>query len=270
MKHRLLLILSFISLHTYSQHDNNPIGARSAAMANSSVCLQDLWSVQNNQAGLAELNKIEAGTYYEDRFLIRELSLKAFAFALPTNTGVFGIDINSFGFNLYNENKFGLAFAKKLFRNFSAGVQLDYLYTHIAENYGNKGNLTFEIGAKTLINKNIVIAAHIFNPYRAKLSGYNNENIPSIVKFGILYMPSGKINICTEAEKDINYALVLKCGIEYNIVKSIFIRTGISTNPVTNTFGFGFEFRKFRLDFSSSIHQVLGYSPQFSVSYVFE
>jgi hypothetical protein len=269
MKYKFLLILSFIYLHAFSQHDNSPIGARSAAMAHSSVCLQDVWAAQNNPAGLADLNKIEAGIYYENRFLLKELSLKSFVFDLPLKSGVFGLNINTFGFNLYNENKFGLAYAKKLFNNLSAGIQLDYLYTHIAENYGNKANLTFEIGIRGQIYKNLVIAAHVFNPYRTKLSDFNDENIPSIMKFGLLYIPVTKINLCAEVEKNIYYPLLFKCGIEYNIIKSIFIRTGISTNPVINTFGFGFNFSKFKLDFSSSIHQVLGYSPQFSASYIF-
>lgn len=269
MKIKFLILLLYTYIQVFSQHDNCPVGGRSASMANSSVCLQDVWAVQNNQAGLADLCKVEAGIYYENRFLLKELSLKDFAFALPVNAGVFGLDINTFGFSLYNENKFGLAYAKKLFNNFSLGIQLDYLYTHIAENYGNKGELTFEVGLRAQIYKNLILAAHIFNPYRTKLSDYNNENIPSILKFGLLYIPVSRLNICAEAEKNIYYPMMLKCGLEYNIIKSIFVRTGISTNPVINTFGFGFNFSNFKLDFSSSIHQVLGYSPQFSLSYIF-
>jgi hypothetical protein len=270
MRYKLIIILSFVCFHLYPQHDNSPIGARSAGMGNSSVCLQDLWAVHNNQAGLSELKNIEAGVYYENRFLLKELSFKSLAIAIPSKTGVFGLDINSFGFNLYNENKFGLAYSEKLLKNLSIGIQLDYLHTHIAENYGNKGIVTFETGLRAQISNKIILAAHVFNPIRAKLSDYNVERIPSILKFGLLYKPAEKINICAESEKDINYENILRIGVEYNIIKTIFIRTGISTNPVMNSFGFGFEYHKFRLNFSSSIHQTLGYSPQFSVSYHFD
>ncbi len=269
MRYKLIIILSFICFNLFPQHDNSPIGARSAGMGNSSVCLQDLWAAHNNQAGLADLKNIEAGVYYENRFLLKELSFKSLTLVFPTETGVFGLDMSSFGFSLYNENKFGLAYSKRLFKNISMGIQLDYLNTHIAENYGNKGIMTFEGGINAQINKQLILAAHIYNPLRVKLSDYNDEHLPSILKFGILYKPIEEINLCAETEKDINLKPVFIIWIVCNITISIYIRTGISTNPAINAFGFGFEYRKLKLDFSSSIHQTLGYSPQFSISYVF-
>jgi hypothetical protein len=48
------------------------------------------------------------------------------------------------------------------------------------------------------------------------------------------------------------------------------VRGGISTNPGIYSFGFGVDYKKLRVDFSSSVHNVLGYSPQISLIYTFK
>ena len=61
--------------------------------------------------------------------------------------------------------------------------------------------------------------------------------------------------------------MVLKAGLEYCIIDILYARVGISNNPNIVSFGAGLHLGNFRLDFSSSMHQVLGYSPQFSLIY---
>ena len=90
----------------------NTIGGRSSAMGGSSVSLSDFWSVNNNQAGIANYKSFATGFYYEDKYLLKELSLKAFSFIFPTSSGVFGFNYSYFGYNLYNEQKLGIAYAK--------------------------------------------------------------------------------------------------------------------------------------------------------------
>jgi|AntAceMinimDraft_16_1070373.scaffolds.fasta_scaffold08022_2 hypothetical protein len=267
IKSLLIVFFFLITLNVFAIHDNKPVGARSSAMGNASVALSDFWSAHNNQAGLAYYKNIAAGFYYEDNFLIKELGLKYAAVVLPTNSGVFGLTTSYFGYTQYNESKLGLAYSKSFGEKFSAGLQLDYLSTHIAENYGNKGAVTFELGIRAQLSKNLYLGAHVFNPVNIKIAEYNDERLPTIMRLGLSYNFSEKIIACVETEKDINYDPVLKAGMEYHIIKEIYLRAGISTNPTLNTFGFGVEFKKLKFDFASSIHQTLGYSPQISLIY---
>jgi hypothetical protein len=62
---------------------------------------------------------------------------------------------------------------------------------------------------------------------------------------------------------------VLRAGLEYNIMDLMYARIGVSNNPNIFSFGVGIYYGGFRLDFSSSMHQVLGYSPQISAIYNF-
>jgi len=272
LRHLLLTIfifLFFTDVFLSKATNNFPIGARSAGLAHTSATLSDVWSTHNNQAGLAFLEKPEAGLYYENRFLVPELSLQGAAFAMPVKNGAFGVSYSRFGFNLYNENKVGLAYAQKFSDKLAASVQLNYMHTFIAENYGNKGFLSAEVGMLYKITNELKVGVHIFNPTRTKLSEYDNERIPTIMRLGLQYDFSDKLFIATEFLKDTDHDLAVKFGMEYHIVESIYLRAGVSTNPWLNAFGVGILLGDFRLDIASSFHSVLGYSPQASLNYRF-
>jgi len=263
----LTFIFIFLILLVWAGNDNNPVGGRSAGMGYTSTAIADPWSVHNNQAGIGYMKNIFAGVYYESRFLINELSTKSAIVLLPTQSGVFGLDMNYYGYDKYNETKIGLAYGKAFGEKLSAGVQFDYLNTHIADNYGNKGGVTFEVGLLSKLNKSLFIGAHVFNPIKIKIADYGDERVPTIIKIGMMYNLSTKVLVNTEVEKNITYKPVFKGGVEYHIIKEIYLRAGISTNPVLNTFGVGLELKKLKIDIASSIHQVFGYSPQVSLLY---
>lgn len=265
----IIFISALLTQNSYAGNDNTPTGGRSSAMGSASVALSDFWSVHNNQAGLAGFTDIAAGIYFENRYLMKELSQKSGAFVLPSRSGVFGISYDYFGSSLYNESKIGLAFARSFGSNFSAGIQLDYLNTHLGENYGNHAAFTFEAGIQARVNKNLVIGAHVFNPLNVKLSRETDERIPAIIRLGAGYNFSETLLLTGEIEKNIDLKARIKSGVEYKVVKQAFIRAGITTNPMTYTFGFGLDLKKLKVDLASTIHQVLGYSPQLSISYYF-
>ncbi|TVQ90189.1 MAG: hypothetical protein EA393_06355, partial [Bacteroidetes bacterium] len=113
MKHLLLLTFLLVSTINFSHaaNDNYPFGGRAAGMGNAAVTLYDFWAISHNQAGLAKMQNIAAGVYFENRFLIEELNFGAGAVVYPTPSGVLGFNFTYFGFELYNESKLGLAYA---------------------------------------------------------------------------------------------------------------------------------------------------------------
>lgn len=263
-----VFFISFV-LHANAGNENFPIGARSAAMGNASVSLSDAWSAQHNQAGLGFLQGISAGVYYENRFSLKELSLKGAVIALPIKGGAFGLSISNFGYSLFSENKYSFSFAKAFSDKFSMGIAMDYLTTKIAEGYGSKGALAAEVGIQAKPIKGLTIGAHVFNPTRAKLTDYNNERIPTIIRLGADYNFSDKVTLAIETEKDIAQKSIFKAGIEYKAVKEFYLRAGIGTNPTLSSFGFGLNLKNFKIDVSANYHQILGFSPQFALTYVF-
>lgn len=250
--------------------DNSPLGAREQAMAGCGAAISgDLWNAQNNQSGLAFIKTFQAGAFYESRFLVDGLGMKAFAMALPTKQGTFGLDISSLGFNLYSENKAGLAYAKAFGTKFAASVQLDYFNTHIAENYGSASTICGEIGLMATPVKNLTIGFHVFNPTRTKISGNLSERLPTIMRLGTCYSFSERVFVSLEAEKDIDYKPVLRGGIEYRPINNFYLRAGASTQPGLIAFGCGIVMKKLRLDIASTFHSVLGFSPAIGLQYGF-
>ena len=187
MKKFLLLITLILSTSTIFAYDFlHPMGGRAAAMGGSSVASQGLWALQNNPAGMAELEKISLGLYYENRWLLPETAYKCGAFALPTKFGTLGLSFNQFGSSKYNENKFGLAYAKGFGRYLQIGLQLDYLLLKVGNDYGTFHAFTFELGLQSHVTDKLTLGAYIFNPISFSFKQtLNHEKLPIVFRFGL-------------------------------------------------------------------------------------
>ncbi len=262
------MIFVFSFSNNYAGNETITAGGKAAGLGGAAVADIGLWQAFHNQAGLAYIEKLSAGIFNQTPFLLNELSTRGAAVALPVeNSGVFALSLSYYGYNLYNEKKAGLAYARKFGDKISAAVQLDYLGTSISEGYGSRSNFTFEAGVRAELLPNFFLGAHIFNPIRAKLADYNDERIPAVLKAGFAYQPSDKILLSIESEKNLDEKNIFKAGIDYHIVKILYLRAGIATNPVLTSFGIGLEFESFRFDMAASYHQQLGYTPNVSLTY---
>lgn len=263
-----IFITLFFCLSVYSQ--NYPVGACAAGMANSSVVVPGIWSTYHNQAGLDDLDQITFGAYFENWFGVKELGLKAAALAVPTKTGTFGLDFSYFGYSSFNEMKMGLAYSKKFADIISVGIQLDYFNLHQEAIYGNVGVAVAELGILAEPFDKFLVGAHVFNPWRAQIAEYQDERMPTVLKFGMGYQFTEKVLLTVETEKDLDIAKpIFKTGVEYNFVSNLYLRAGISTNPLTTSFGVGYKFKGIALDIAFKHHQILGYNAGVSMYYTF-
>ncbi len=275
MKHLYFILILFFftffigvkSVHSFEGF--SPTGARTAAMGNSSVSLTDFWSVQNNPAGMAGYAHFAAGIAYQNRFLMKELALKSAAIIAPVNFGVLGVSFNQFGYELYNENKIGLAYARSFGKVLRMGVQLDYLSANFAEGYENGSAITFEFGVQAQINEKLTAGAYIFNPIKAKLSSKTDERIPVVLRFGLSYLFTPELLGTAEIEKNFDNEASIRGGLEYYVVQKFFVRAGIVTQPNILTFGAGMDLGPVRLDLAAGVHQVLGSTIQASLVFNF-
>src|ERR1700741_125890 len=105
MRFRLLTIILLLFSANSFFADNGPIGARVSALGGASSTLSDVWSVQNNQAGIGFLKSPVFGAYYENRFLLKQLSTSSFVTAIPIKKGCFGVTYTVFGYTASNETQ---------------------------------------------------------------------------------------------------------------------------------------------------------------------
>lgn len=262
----IILIICAVSSSVKCQYYSAQ-GSRSAGMGRTSTTLSDIWSTLNNQAGMALIDKPKVGVYYETSFMLKQLSTKSLCVAIPSKFGVLGASFTYFGYNLYNIQKTGLAYSKSFGSKFRAGVQLDYLQTKFGNNYGKKANVTFEIGIQVELSEQLTVGIWTFNPILVKLDEYTDEQIPAVLRVGLLWQPSASLIITVETEKNTAVSpLIVRCGLEYIIKEKFYIRTGSTTFREIFSLGAGANLKYVKLDFSAIMHETLGFSPQMSVT----
>jgi len=265
----ILVVLCFY-LTTNASGNIYPIGSRSAAMGRTSVAIIDFWGVMNNQAGIALFDKPMVGIYYENRFLLNQLSTKSVAGIWPLKYGVIAASYNYFGYKLYNDQKIGLTYARAFGNMFRVGLQLDYIQTVLGNNYGSKGNVTFELGIQSDISDQITIGAWVFNPIMVKLAEFDNEKLPAVFRLGFAWHISEVFLATIEAEKNtaIN-PITFRGGLEYELKNRFFFRTGFATRKEIFSFGFGLYIKHITFNISTIMHETLGFSPQSSLIFHF-
>lgn len=250
----------------------SPIGGRATAMGGCSAASKGLWSIQNNPAGLAGMDRISLGLYYENRWMLPETAFKCGAFSLPVNNfGTLGLSFNQFGGSKYSENKFGLAYAKAFGRYLQIGLQLDYLSIKTTDDYSKLNAVTFELGIQSQVTEKLSLGTYIFNPIDITLKQtINHEKLPIVFRFGAPYLfTKGFIGQC-ELEHNTNRGgITLRGGLEYEAAKNLFLRAGLQANPGILSFGLGYEISILQINVAAQLHQQLGSTIQIGMIFSF-
>ena len=268
MTKRHFFTLALLFLFSLSQAQNGQpmvAGARGAGMGNAAIGFQDVHSLFSNQAGLAGLDQISFTAIGESRYSAFGIRSLGAGFAYPTNSGTFGLALQYFGIEEYNEQKVGIAYARQLFGKLSIGVQMDYLRLQV-QDYGDRNLFTFEIGIQSQVSKNLRLGFFTYSPMQVEI--VPGENIPTIFKIGGAYKISSKLNLAAEIEKDIDFPMEVHVGIEYALVDALDLRIGAQTEPSELSFGIGYHLKdQLNIDIAASYHQFLGITPTFNATY---
>ncbi len=244
------------------------IGGRSAALGFTSITMFDFWSAINNQAGLASINKLNVGVFAENKFLLASLNTKSIALAQPVSNGTIGLSVTQFGETAYNETMIGISYGIKLSKEFSAGIQLFHFAINQTIQLGRAGIFSFQGGFIYQAEERTRIAFHIFNP---KIFSNSNNllDLAEIAKLGFSYELSNVIQGFFEVHSHSKLGKGFNSGLEYHNPKNFAFRIGYSSMNDKLTFGVGLKIKNFVIDLASSMHSILGYSPQLSLTYKF-
>ncbi len=262
-----LILISLITLFRTSQCNASgepfPIGARSWGMANAVTAVADKQSVFNNPAGLAFLDHHFISTAYHSRYNMAGLQTFALGGNFSAKWAKAGLDVERFGDKLYNEQKLGLSLAKSTGR-VALGLKVSYLQAAI-ENFAVKQTFLTQFGVMAKLSSTVNMGFHAYNLTGARL--FLSQRIPTVLRFGFSYQPGKQLLLVSEAEKDIVLPLVYKAGLEYQLVKNFYIRSGITSRINNVHFGFGFQSKQFIFDYAASNHSLLGFSHHLSLAY---
>jgi hypothetical protein len=261
-----LLICLLTSSVAFSQQEFSSVDAHSQALSGSSVTFSDNWSTFHNQAGLGFLEHPSLGVYAENRYGLKELNAGALSIALPLGSyGTFGLSYYMFNNSvIFNRQKVGFAYSKKLTPVFSAGIQLSLIITHL-QDYDNNYSYCGELGILYKPSGKWKVGVHIFNPSYARFTSYEDEHIPTCIRLGASYSIDDNATLFAEIENGTYTSLVLKGGLEYKLSPRVALQAGMHSNPTVNSFGLTYEGKNFRINIAFLYHQQLGGTPGLSM-----
>jgi hypothetical protein len=253
----------------HTSPNNYLLGARFDAMANATVMMPDLWSLSHNQAGLGWITSPVVGFHFENKFAVPQYSLSAVGAAIPMRPGTMGLMFYYFGYSQYHDTRFALSFGRAFTDRFAAGVQLNYIATYIADEYGTYSSVVAEGGIIAQPADNLYIGAHVYNFTASKMTNPEREKLPVIFRVGAGYEIKNIIFVSMETEKNLDEKAIFRSGVELSALQNFFLRAGYSSNPSRPSFGLGYIFKGFRGDLSFTLHPQLGFTPYFSLLYSF-
>jgi len=251
-----------------AQSTSTLMGARAAGMGYASSTTTDEWSLFNNVGGIGKTNSANVGFAYENRSALTGANRMAAVVALPTKIGAIGLGVFKFGDDVYNEHLVSLAYGNTIGIT-SLGIKANYIQYH-SQDFAMNRAVSFDLGGITQLTPQISVGAYITNLTQSKLINTNGQRLPTKLTVGLGFKPSDKIFIATEIQKDLDYQMTWKTGIEYAVYKKIFFRTGYNLNPNAAFFGLGAQKKKLKMDYAFEFNQLIGVAHQASAVYVFQ
>lgn len=245
----------------------NP-GARFTSMASAGVAVSDAWSMQQNQAGLAAIDKTTIAFAIEKPFAGFDLSTQSVLMIFPHQGHVFGISFQRYGVAAYTEQRAAFCYARRFGNRLSAALNFNYHLLKIPS-YGSAQTYSVETGIQYRLNSHVALAAHVANPSQSKFGEYSDSLIPVRFQLGASFDFSDKVLLAAALQKTAGLPLDNKIGLEYRIIDVLALRGGVSTSPFKHYAGFGINYQKLKMDVATSSQPLVGFSPQIAMSYVF-
>lgn len=261
----ILLVFTFIA-DSCAQMDP---GARQIAMSGSDVALSDdVFSIFNNPAGLAQLNWRELGVYYSPSpFGFKELANEYMAYTEPLSFGSASLGVMSYGYDLYREVKILPCLSMRFFNKLFAGFTVTIHHISIM-GYGSKTAYYLNAGCLFYITNDLRSGFSITNINRATFTT-NQDPIPIILKTGLSYNIINNFSLNTALEKDIKYNLSFMSGINYDITENFSLRIGFANEPSKFSGGIGINISSFNFDYAFFTHPDLGVTHQAGITISF-
>lgn len=239
----------------YSQFS---IGAAPATMGHTGTALKhSSWAVFNNPAWISTEERTVS--FFGYRFAgLSELTDMAASVTIPIPFGAAAAGIHRYGFDLYSEQRITAAFKKQL-GAVHAGVTLAYHHVSIGGGYGSAGAAGVLAGFGIELGENLQLGILTGYLNRPKL-GNSDEPVPAAAAAGIRYSVSDRAFITADVVRDPDFPLSARAGIEFKLIESLIVRTGLSGRPSSYGFGFGYNPGLFLVNLGVQQNHPLGLS----------
>jgi len=259
-----LLLCLFFPIFIYAQADFSFTGIRSSGMGGTAATASGIETLCGNIIGIERIKEPSIALTNLIPFGVLALSKSFIAVATPLHRGVIGLQLSSFGNQVYRHGFYKLAFAHKI--NFvTLGGSVGISQYSIAET-GNKYLLIFQFGGQARLSKTLLFGTYLTN---LTLSHFQDESPETNLAAGFSWNPITAVMLNVGVSKETAYRRVFKVGIQYAFNKHIIVRTGFSDNPSSVHFGVTLVSKKIEISYAGITHPKLGLSHALSLDFTF-
>ena len=258
------------ALDSHAGNEPAPAGARAVGLANAASTLSDTWALTNNIGALGWLDGPAIGVYADSRFGVSAFRTGALAGAMPVRAGrggVGGFDVARFGDDIYSETRVGVGYAYRQ-GPFSLGVKAD-MWQLATEGLQSRRAVALSVGGLVQLRPKLWLGAYGYNINQVKINQDTGERLPTLLKGGLSYRPSGRVLVNLEVHKNVDLPAAVVGGLEYQPHPVVAMRAGFNALTEAFTFGLGAQQRGFQLDYALGSQSRLGVSHHMGLTYTF-
>ena len=258
-------------------------GARALALGRAGTALEgEVWG-EFNPATWATLERNTADVFASQAFGISELRVVALAVAAPTRYATFAANARTYGFADYRETRIGLGAARGLplsaSRRIHVGLSV-HLHSIAIEGFGSTTTISASLGAQVDVLPSLRAGLHARNISRIGRSEEADlvsplSSAPAIAA-GLAYRASERAIVVLDVEKDLDFPVAIRAGVEVWVLDVLALRGGFATGlssdggaPARLSGGIGVRSGLIRANVTAEYHETLGLTPAVSVGVEF-
>jgi len=252
---RDVLLIYLVLVQAVAASFDNKKGARPLALGGAFTGMANNGDAYYyNPAGLWQLNNPNGQFFYSAPFNLKDLNTIDFNFTNPFSFGNGTVNFESYGFDLYRETTFGLAYSNAISDRLAYGVSVNYYHLQIQS--AGTGQ-TFGLDAGLLFKPHEIVSIGFFgrNINRPKLA---HEELPQVFSLGASVRVLEPLAVNVDLYKDVKFPADVRVGAEYQFFEKLFLRLGVSSKPSRFSAGLGFDFGYGSFDYALYTHPDLG------------
>lgn len=235
-----------------------PHGAGETGMAYAVTATSGHWNCFHNPALLSSAPASSFSLSLESRFSMAAFSSTAAGAVIAIRPAPLGIVVTHYGNADYNRIFTALGSAVNITEGIAFGMQVDYIMENGIGEYRDVSHVTFETGLVCDLSPSLALGLHLFNP----LSPLNS--LPSSMEAGVQWRQSDYLILAICGSKVTDEPLSVSCGLSWNILEKLILRSGYMSSPSAFAFGIGFRTGRFQADAGFLLNSLTGMTSSIS------
>lgn len=257
-----LLINVLIQGHLQAQPLFN--GSRSATLSYSAVSMPGNQWPEVNPSSIATIKNTNLSLFVSEGYSLSEMRSSALNLCLPSQTLVYGLMVQSFGYDMFRDLRFTTTIGHEIKLGTSRKVLIGVSFTYnriTIQHIGNQNGIGLSFGLTTEIWPNLYLGASSRQPF----SRNPTNALEEVTQLGIGYRLFEETWFILGIQKSISFQPAISAGIESPVGPGIVLRFRMNTQPYRIALGAEFLFNSLEVGILAEKHIILNWTPALSI-----